>query len=139
MKCVEISNDTSNPIVAKRIELETMRDRAMSQLDRANWELSRLQEGCRHEHAVLKPGWQGGGIYYCYCTCPECGRSGSRYVPQYHMKMINEWYTNPAQHITLEEAIKLGKRIGDSFMDNKYWWGEIEDFEKHKDPNEDWR
>lgn len=149
MEYGELSKDTTNEIVAKRIELENREKEAHSEYKKAesNWnnarrQLEKLQKECKHEHAVIKHGWQGGGIYFCRCTCPECGKSGDRYIPQYHMHMNNEWYKTwkDTQHqITLEKAIEIGKEIGKGFIHSDYWWGEVEDYDKLiKDTSEGW-
>ena len=132
MKYGELSNDISNSIVAKRIELEKTKNESYRIYETSTWQLSKLQRECKHEHAVIRDGWQGGGIYYTYCTCPECGRSGTRYIPQYHMYMNNKWYKmwgNLESLLILEEAVKIGKRIENGW-DSDYWWGEIEDYDK---------
>jgi len=115
-------------IVAERIELEKQKKQSYSDYEKACRGLNKLQKECKHENAIIKNGWQGGGIYYCKCTCPACGRDGSRYVPQYHMLKNNEWhnaFSNTKSIITLEKAIEIGKKIGEDFMDNSYWWGEV--------------
>ena len=107
-------------IELKRIELESKEKEAHSAYKKSehNWknvchQLESLQEECKHEHAVIKHGYQGGGNYYCKCTCWECGRNGYRYIPQYHLHLHNEWCKdNPKQQLTLEEAIERGKRMG---------------------------
>lgn len=140
MKYGELSEDVTNKTVSRRIELEKIKKESYAKWNNARNELKELQEECKHENAIIKHGWQGGGIYYCYCTCPDCGRQGSRYIPQYHMNMNNDWYKNsPENQITLEKAIELGKKIGDSFIDNSYWWGEVENYDKLiKDTSEEW-
>lgn len=146
MKYGEISYDNNNDIVSKRIELENKEKEASIEYaktknnrDRVRHQLEKLQKDCKHEKAVVIHGWQGGGIYYCRCSCPECGRKGDRYIPQYHMHMNNEWYTNPNHHITLEQAIEIGKKIGESIFDSSYWWGEVEDYDKlNKDSSKGW-
>lgn len=146
MKYGELSHDTNNEIVNKRIELVNKEKEASLAYRKAEnsrneirRQIEKLQEDCRHEKAVVKHGWQGGGIYYCYCHCSECGRSGGRYIPQYHMHMNNEWYKNPEHHITLEKAIEIGRRIGERLFDSHYWWGEVEDYDKlTKDTSAGW-
>jgi len=138
MKYGELSKDITNEIVAKRIELENRKEKYYDAIQ----QLAELRKKCKHKNAVIKHGWQGGGIYYCYCTCPDCGRSGSRYIPQYHMHMNNEWYKtwgNTENLITLEKAIEIGKKIGNNFFDCNYWWGEVEDYDKlNKDTSKGW-
>jgi hypothetical protein len=139
MKYGELYNDVDNPIVAERIQLDMEEKQAYREYRKADgaWSNARarvemLQKKCKHEHAVIKDGWQGGGIYYCKCFCPECGRSGDRFIPQYHMQKHNEWYNtwgNTELLITLEKATKIGKKIGDSLFDSHRWWGEVSDYD----------
>lgn len=146
MKYDELSSDTNRKIVAKRIDFEkkveeasTIYNRAKKDKDFAEYNLKKLQRECTHANAVIKHGWQGGGIYYCHCSCPECGRRGGRYIPQYHMHMNNSWYTNTEYHITLEEAIVIGEKMGESLFDSGYWWGKVDDYDKlTKDTSEGW-
>jgi hypothetical protein len=133
-------------ISARRVELEQKLKEAELEYRKAEnvrnntkHQLERLQRECKHENAVIQHGWQGGGIYYCNCSCPDCGRRGSRYIPQYHMHMNNEWYKNPQHRITLEQAVEIGRKIGDRLFDSQYWWGEVEDYDKlTKDTSKGW-
>lgn len=128
MEYETLSHKKNSEILKKRLELEDKERKYYYEWKKVQQELESLKKTCKHEHATLKTGWQGGGIYYCNCTCPECGRSGDRYVPQYHMQKNNEWYKNTKYHITLEQAIEMGKRMGENPFESSYWWGEVENY-----------
>lgn len=140
MKYGELNNDINNEIVAKRIEFDLKQKQAFAEYEKSNRQLSKLQKDCEHDNAMIKHGWQGGGIYYCECSCPDCGRSGSRYIPQYHMREHNDWFKiYPEKQITLEKAIETGVKMSTSFFDNDYWWGEVTDYDNlNKDLSEKW-
>jgi len=147
MKYGELNINIINEVVAKRINLENKEKEAHSAYNKAerDWrnacsQLEKFQKECKHEHAVIKHGYQGGGTYYCKCSCPECGKNGYRYIPQYHMRMVNEWYKDSPQYqITIEDAIKMGENMGKGLIYNHFWWGEVEDYDKLiKDTSEGW-
>lgn len=143
----ELSLDTNNEIVLKRIdienkikscenefkEVEITYNKSKSKLSNAKNELKSEQRKCKHINASLYSGFQGGGIYYCKCFCPECGKTGDRYVPQYHMINNNEWYKKePDKCIDLETAIKIGEDIGNKTFNNEYWWGPVQNYDHSK-------
>lgn len=111
-------------------EKERVYNNAKRDYEKSELALKLFQRKCRHLNAIIGGGWQGGGIYYTYCTCPDCDRSGSRYIPEYHMEKNNEWYNKYSDNqITLERAIEIGKRIGDGLFDADRWWGLVDDYQ----------
>lgn len=114
-------------IAEKRERLEQEERQSHRQWENVRAQLSMLREGCKHGNAIVEPGYQGGGIYYCRGNCPDCGRSGTMFVPEYHMKMNNDWYREfPKHQITLEKAYEMGERIGKSWIESDRWWKGID-------------
>lgn len=122
-----MSNDTEKTIVAKRLALEKTIKEARFAWKQAHHELVELQQECQHENATLEPGLRLNFIYYCYSTCPDCGKTGTRYVPEHHIKMTNSWankWKQPQDLIDIERALYISTRV-----DQKYWWGPVPNYE----------
>jgi hypothetical protein len=104
-------------IVDKRKELEekikaaqTMERMAKYDREKVEWELKHLQLGCRHLNIVeIAVPWQGGGFYFRRVSCPDCGKSGSRYDQALTNERNREWYKNP----NYEAPVRCGLYFGE--------------------------